>query len=76
MPAKTTNKRRRRARPKILSPYSRRVLQDLADQDCQLIESRTQRTIYELNDLHKLEEKLEAKLDETLQSVQYEPMRF
>ena len=79
----TTNNRRRRAglRKKILSPNSHRVLQDLADQDWQLIESITKRTISELNDLgtvaphnnqilHLLndggEEKIAEKLDETL----------
>ena len=50
---KTTNKRRRgTARvKKILSPNSRRVLQDLADQDWQLIESITKHTISKLNDV-------------------------
>ena len=77
---KATNKRRRRSgrAKKILSPHSRRFLQDLADQDWQLIESSTKRTISELNGvgtvaphnqiLHLLddggEEKLAEKLDE------------
>ena len=81
---KTTNKRRRRAgrKKKILSPNSRRVLQDLADQDWQLIESRTQRAITELNDvgtvaphnqsLHLLDDGGEENLadDETLTTAQ------
>ena len=64
---KTTKKRRRHAsrKKKLLSPSSLRVLQDIADLDWQLIESSTQRTISELNDVEKLEENLEEKLDET-----------
>ena len=77
---KTTNKRRRRTgrAKKILSSHSRRVLQDLADHDWQLIESHTQRTISELNSVTTVtphnqflripddggEEKLEEKLEE------------
>ena len=69
--------RRRRAgrKKKILSPDSRRVLQDLADQDWQLIESNTQRTISELNNvgtaaphnqfLHMIDDGGEEKLEET-----------
>ena len=79
---KTAKKRRRRAgrKKKILSPYSRRVLQDLADQDCQLIESKSTQRTFDMKDvgtvaphnqiLHLLddggEEKLAEKLYETL----------
>ena len=85
---KTANKRRRPSgrkysqKKKLLSFYSRRVLQDLADQDWQLIESRTQRTIFDLNDvgtvaphnqfLHLLDDGGEENLadDETLTTAQ------
>ena len=87
---KTANKRRRPSgrkysqRNKILSFYSRRVMQDLADQDWQLIESRKHRTIFDMKDvgtvaphsqfLHLLddggEEKLAEKLDETSTTAQ------
>ena len=76
--------RRRRTgrKKKILSPDSRRVLQDLADQDWQLIESSTKRTISELNGvgtvaphnqiLHLLDDGGEENLadDETLTTAQ------
>ena len=81
---KTTNKRRRRAgrKKKILLPHSCRVLQDLADQDWQLIESRKHRTIFGMNDvstvaphnqfLHLLDDGGEENLadDETLTTAQ------
>ena len=67
---------------KILSPHSCRVLQDLADQDWQLIESRTQRAISELNDVGTVtphnqflhlddggEEKLEEKIEERIEET-------
>merc|ERR1712083_1042350 len=78
--------RRRRAgrKKKILSADSRRVLQDLADHDWQLIESNTQRTISELNNVATVtphnqflripddagEEKAEEKVKETSATAQ------
>ena len=70
---KTANKRRRRSGRR--DSLSRRFLQDLADQDWQLIESNTQRTISELNNvgtaaphnqfLHIIDDGGEEKLEET-----------
>ena len=50
---KTANRRRRRSsqRKRIMSYNSNKVLQDLADQDWKLIESRTQRTIFDMDDV-------------------------
>ena len=46
-------KQKKRRKKKILSPHSRRVLQDLADADRELIASNTQRTISAISYLNE-----------------------